>query len=240
VPIDLIAASGPARGRVLDLACGGGQFLFTLAERIPQLELVGLDASRDMLELCRARAAASATPERFSFIQGDMTDLCAIPDGAFSLTTWTYAAHHTRDLAQVAATLREMARVTAPDGAMLVLDLGRLKTPALNAWYVSWAGRSYSPGLLAEFRDSMNAAYTAGELRGLVETVGIPGLRHYAAAGLPVLQILYRPPRIRTEGEARVAELRPQRSPAIMRDYKQLSLLFRLGGLEPGLHRPIS
>src|SRR5690606_24026482 len=39
-------------------ACGGGQFLLELAQRIPDARIVGLDGSRKLLGLCAERCGA--------------------------------------------------------------------------------------------------------------------------------------------------------------------------------------
>lgn len=43
---------------IVDYACGGGQFLLELAQRIPDARIVGLDGSRKLLGLCAARCEA--------------------------------------------------------------------------------------------------------------------------------------------------------------------------------------
>lgn len=218
--------------RALDLACGSGQLLALMAERYPGVRLTGVDASADMLNLARERLLSRADARQFSLMEGNVLHLSGIPDHYYHATTWTMAAHHTQNLMEVSQVVGEMARVTHPDGAILVLDLGRLKTKALNEWYIHWAGRSFDPALLQEFAMSMNAAYSAAEFMALIEALNIPGLHHYAAFGLPVLQLLYRPPRgSLLRDPARKRTMPPARDAAIVRDYRQLQSLFKLSGL---------
>ncbi len=49
-------------GRVLDLGCGTGRILARLME--DGIEVVGLDSSRDMLEICREKLAGMQSPPR--------------------------------------------------------------------------------------------------------------------------------------------------------------------------------
>lgn len=228
---DIIADWRLPRAKVLDVACGGGQCLFTIAERFPEYELTGLDISPQMLEVCRARAKELGE-ERFQFLLCDMAEMHDVPDGAFDIATCAMAAHHTKDLDAVSRLVRELLRVTRPEGGVLLVDLGRLKTPALNRWYVEWKGRDYSPEFFTEFRDSMAAAFTAAEMRQLVASIAAPGLRHYAFSGLPVVQFVIRAAR-RGSAPLRVA---PPRAPALQAEYRQIRQMFRPCGLSPQTH----
>ena len=66
---DLLARvpTGARRG-IVDLGCGPGNSTQLLAERYPESEIVGLDASPDMLVSARARLP------RLTFAQGDVAD----------------------------------------------------------------------------------------------------------------------------------------------------------------------
>lgn len=70
----LLARDDPRR--VLEFACGSGRITFTLAEALPVAEIVGVDASLDMLaQADRLRDAAErSVRERVSLVQGDMRD----------------------------------------------------------------------------------------------------------------------------------------------------------------------
>jgi len=62
--------------RVLELACGSGRVTFPLAVALPKTEIVGVDASVEMLgKAAEARnAAPSSVRPRTSFMTGDMRD----------------------------------------------------------------------------------------------------------------------------------------------------------------------
>jgi SAM-dependent methyltransferase len=190
---DILASFRLDRARALDLACGTGQFLFALANRFPAWRFEGLDASEDMLGICRDRSLEAAEPGRFRFFREDMADLSTIADHDYDVTTFTMSAHHTRDLDDLGRVLRNMVRITAPEGGILLMDLGRLKTASLNERYVRWASRDYDPDFVQDFRDSMAAAYTARELSDLVAGLAVPRMRHFAFPGLPTLQVVLRP-----------------------------------------------
>ncbi len=65
--IDLIARlDGLAPRRILDLGCGPGNSTALLARRFPKAELIGADASEDMLSRARKSCAGGGiSPVRF-------------------------------------------------------------------------------------------------------------------------------------------------------------------------------
>jgi ubiquinone/menaquinone biosynthesis C-methylase UbiE len=70
--------------RVLEFACGTGRVTFTLAAALPTAEIVGVDASADMLRKAQTvrDAATPSVRERVSLVEGDMRDWPG-SDGAF-------------------------------------------------------------------------------------------------------------------------------------------------------------
>ena len=81
----------------------------------------GVDFSAPMLAVAAARKAKVGAPARPVFLQGDALHL-PFPDEHFEVVTISYGL---RNLANVAAGLREMWRVLKPGGRLLVLDFGK-------------------------------------------------------------------------------------------------------------------
>ncbi len=102
--------------RVLDVGCGTGLFLKSLAAdhgALPGLALTGLDLSEHMLEQARhAGAPASAAHPAPTFVQGSVYAM-PFADGAFDVIVNTISCHFY--LEQVRA-FREIHRVLAPGG----------------------------------------------------------------------------------------------------------------------------
>ena len=103
-------------GRVLDIGTGTGRLLELLGPRAACA--IGLDASRAMLALARARLAVLALPN-CSVRLGDMYRL-PFPDAGFDLVVLQMVLHYAED---PAAVLAEAARVLAPGGRLVVVDL---------------------------------------------------------------------------------------------------------------------
>jgi ubiquinone/menaquinone biosynthesis C-methylase UbiE len=112
-----LAALDGAPRRTLDLGTGTGQAAFLIAERFRETELVGADLSPEMLAEAR-----EATPEHLAGrLRFELADASELPydDGAFDLVT----------LANMIPFFDELARVTAPGGAVVFSFSGGAETP---------------------------------------------------------------------------------------------------------------
>lgn len=104
-------------GRVLDLGTGTGRMLELLAPHVRAG--LGIDASRAMLALARSRLARPGLGH-LSVRQGDMYSLPLAH--RFDLVLMHMVLHYAED---PAAALAEAARVMAPGGMLIVVDLMR-------------------------------------------------------------------------------------------------------------------
>jgi malonyl-CoA O-methyltransferase len=94
--------------RVLDLGTGTGVAAKAVAMRFPDAQVTGVDLSPGMIEQAKA-GLPSGLAERVVFEVGDASAL-AFGDGAFDLVT----------LANMIPFFDELARVTAPGGAVVL------------------------------------------------------------------------------------------------------------------------
>ncbi len=60
------AALAPEPARILDVGCGTGALLRAVARQVPEAELVGVDASAEMI---RMAGASNPCPERLRFVR---------------------------------------------------------------------------------------------------------------------------------------------------------------------------
>jgi ubiquinone/menaquinone biosynthesis C-methylase UbiE len=112
---DLALACVPSPRRVLDVGCGTGYLLRRLAARAPSaLELTGIDAAPEMIEV----AEAAATDGRLRFATGTAERL-PMHEGAFDLVVSTTSFDHWADQQ---AGLAQCARVMAPGGRLVLVD----------------------------------------------------------------------------------------------------------------------
>ena len=181
-------------GTAADLACGPGHYTLCLGRFLTFEEVVGVDLSPPMVDVATRNAADLALGDRVRFRIGDVTNLEDEATGQFDLAGFNTAAHHMPDLGTVTNVLREMDRVTKPDGLVMVMDLVRLRTRALTERYVKTLGQDYVerglPAFLDDFRNSMYAAWTAKELRQAIPRDTARYWCHIVPRGLPTIQVI--------------------------------------------------
>jgi ubiquinone/menaquinone biosynthesis C-methylase UbiE len=126
---DLIREVSLNVGRGLDAGCGPGQFTILVAERLPAVEIWGIDLAPTMIELARAHAAESPARDRLHFDVADVAHL-PFPDAYFDVVVSSGSIKHWPD---PVAGLRELHRVLVPGGRALIGEMNRLAPPAAIA-----------------------------------------------------------------------------------------------------------
>jgi ubiquinone/menaquinone biosynthesis C-methylase UbiE len=119
------ARPGP-EDTVLDVACGGGIVVCAFAPHVRRA--TGIDVTPAMLDEAQ-RLAAEKGLTNVEWRQGDVNSL-PFEDGSVTIVVTRFSVHH---FADPAAVLREMARVCAPGGRLVVVDMYASKDPAKAA-----------------------------------------------------------------------------------------------------------
>jgi SAM-dependent methyltransferase len=154
--------------RVLDLGCGSGDFTRTVADLVPDGEVVGVDAQASMVDEARTRAGANQ-----SFLVAplqSLDDVLAGPghDATFDAVV-SRAVLHWIPLADWPGVLASAARLLRPGGFLRVECGGAGNVPALVAGLDRLSGRIGGPRAPWSFAD-------AGTALELVERAGFsPG-----------------------------------------------------------------
>jgi ubiquinone/menaquinone biosynthesis C-methylase UbiE len=148
--------------RVLDVACGTGILLKELLERVPDIEVYGVDASADML--AQARIALKDQPrvqlEQVEVGAGETANL-PYARGSFDLITCTNALH---DMPEPVGILEGLMRLLAAGGQLVVEDFARRKPVFL------WAAFEW---LLQRLEGSRVHAFTQAEAQSLCQQAGL-------------------------------------------------------------------
>ena len=110
------------RGDALDVATGTGDFAFDLARRPEVRSVFGLDFTREMMLLGIPKAARLREGGAVSFVEGDAHRL-PFADDSFICATVGFGI---RNFIDVPKALGEMARVVAPGGRVVSLEIVRL------------------------------------------------------------------------------------------------------------------
>lgn len=165
--------------RVLDLACGTGDFSLEIAARIADAEVEGLDLSGEMVSLARAKL-----PERLAnrvrFAVGDASDLSRFPDGSFDAVTCAFGF---RNFADRKRALSEVVRVLRRDGVLVVLEFFRPSggiLPAATRLWIKFAARVFAARHVAAYdylADSIARTVSADEFAEIARGAGCSEIR---------------------------------------------------------------
>jgi demethylmenaquinone methyltransferase/2-methoxy-6-polyprenyl-1,4-benzoquinol methylase len=171
--------------RVLDLACGTGDFSQLALAR--GARAIGLDFAGEMLHRARRRVAGGA------FVQGDGAAL-PLADGVATVAACGFALRNFVSLPEIFA---ELARVLAPRGRLVLLEVDRPQSALVRGAHAAYFDRVVPlvGGLLSD-----RAAYAylpqstvylpdAARLLGALEKAGFERLRRKALL-LGAVQIL--------------------------------------------------
>lgn len=169
----------PEGGQVVDIGCGAGEFLRTVAERRPDCRVLGLDLSGPMVERTRGRIQRDGIADRASVVQADAT---ALPDEALperiDVVTCLNLLHQFPDTETLDRCLREIARLRARhDCAVWILDLARVKNGQTLPQILEVTEPNMSAIAIRNTLESEAAAFTVPELKERLEASGLRGLK---------------------------------------------------------------
>jgi demethylmenaquinone methyltransferase/2-methoxy-6-polyprenyl-1,4-benzoquinol methylase len=122
----------------VDVACGTGDVTFLLAERYGVGEFIGVDLTREMIDLANLRNRHDGV----RFVCGEMSRL-EMADHSVDVLTGSYAIRNAPDLVEA---LEEFRRVLKPGGTLAFLDFSKpdssffqdLQFQLLRAWGGFW------------------------------------------------------------------------------------------------------
>jgi ubiquinone/menaquinone biosynthesis C-methylase UbiE len=143
---------------VLDVACGGGLVVCAFAQAATHA--TGIDVTPAMLD----RARALARDKGLANVSWDQGDVDSLPyrDGAFSIVVSRFTFHH---FVHPLAVLKEMMRVCAPGGRVVLADVEASADPAKAAEF----------NRMETLRDPSHVRAMPGiELKALFRAAGLP------------------------------------------------------------------
>ena len=155
---------------VLDLGTGTAQQPIELCRQWDAVRVVAIDAAENMLDVARNNIEIALLTER---IMLDRVDAKQLPydDGRFPVVMSNSIVHHIPEPIDV---FREAVRVTAAGGLLFFRDLLRPESAELLAHLVMTYAGEATDHQQQLFADSLHAALSLEEVRGLVEGVGFP------------------------------------------------------------------
>lgn len=156
---ELLALAGG--DHVLDVGCGTGEDVRTMAGRAPDVSATGIDASEDKIREARARTLGLPRPVDFR-----VGDAYALPfeDETFDACRADRVFHHLVDPRKA---LTEMARVTRSGGRVVVCDTD------YDSLFVEAVDVELTRRILAHHADRMESGRVGRTLPGLFLDAGL-------------------------------------------------------------------
>jgi demethylmenaquinone methyltransferase/2-methoxy-6-polyprenyl-1,4-benzoquinol methylase len=106
--------------RVLDLATGTADVAILAGLSQPEMEVLGIDPSEEMLNIGRGKVTSQGLDGSVRLVLGDAQDLSGLESASFDRVTMSFGIRNVPDRG---AALREIRRVLKPDGIAAIMEL---------------------------------------------------------------------------------------------------------------------
>ena len=177
---DLLAEAVKAEGgvrfhdkgspHVLDVGTGTAQIPIELCRRSAICHVTGIDLAGEMLKLGRQNIERAGLINRVHLERADAKEL-AYSDGTYDVVMSNSIVHHIPEPLNV---LAQMLRLLRPGVLLFVRDLLRpTDVETVEQIVQTYAGEE-NPHQQKMFRDSLHAALTLDEIRGLLSDLNFP------------------------------------------------------------------
>ncbi len=171
-------------GYVLDLGCGPGDIAIRLARALPDLRIIGVDASAPMIDIAERAVAAHGLSERIQF-RRERFQACVVEPADAVISN--SLLHHVPNPLQFWYAVKKLAK---PGARVLVTDLCRPASQEDAQAIVDRYAADEPPILRRDFLNSLLAAFTEDEVASqLAELnlsrllIDVPDDRHWMVGG---------------------------------------------------------
>lgn len=106
-------------GRMLDVACGTGDLSIDAAKKHGNIDITGIDFVYEMLDVGKKKIKHKGLDRRIALMQSDAMEL-PFRDNSFDVVAVAFGVRNMPDREKA---LREMLRVAAPGGSVMVLEM---------------------------------------------------------------------------------------------------------------------
>jgi SAM-dependent methyltransferase len=180
----------PAHTTLVDLGSGSGRLLAYLARCRPDLTIVGIDLSEEMVSTGNAMLQAAGLASRVQLRVGDMTNFHGgLPDSV-SVVSCIFALHHLPTFEMLVQCLRQVGLAHRErNAAVWTFDHARPKRRDTAERFPEVFTPDASPEFRADSRNSLIAAWTFEELRDEVQRNVASSARSSLARLLPLYQV---------------------------------------------------
>ena len=164
---DLLAVLSESETDILDIGTGTALIPIELCQRRTDCRVMAADAAVSMLELARYNIEVAGLISRIELAHVDAKCL-PFKDALFDAVMSNSIVHHIPEPVHV---LQEAVRVVRPGGLLFFRDLLRPETDEQLASLVQTYAGSANPSQQKMFAESLHAALSLEEIRGLVSSL---------------------------------------------------------------------
>jgi len=153
-------------GVLVDVGCGSGNLIVQIAHKFKDLDLIGIDNSKYILNLAEQRADKNGFNKRIDFQFGSVENL-PFADNSIDVIVSSLSLHHWLEPVKA---FKELIRVLREDGTILIFDFRRNSRKFFYG-LLTFATKLVVPKALKRINEplgSLKAGYTAEEIRVLL------------------------------------------------------------------------
>lgn len=143
----------PRSGKFLDIACGTGDLSIIACAAHQDMSVTGADFIHPMVRLANTKVRKKGLTDRINFIQANALNL-PFADNVFDVTAMAFGI---RNIPQKKQALEEMARVTVPEGQIMILEMTFIQNRFFKLAYYIYL--NFLLPLLAKIFSKNAAAY---------------------------------------------------------------------------------
>lgn len=168
--VDDLIGGGSVGPQVIDLGCGPAAIPVLLAQRLPELQVMGIDSAVEMLDVAKREIDFGGVMERVFLQHADAKTLQDFDDEMADTVISNSLVHH---LADPKPALLNAIRMLRHGGRVFFRDLARPESAdTVESLVQQYAGEEteFAKQL---FRQSLHAALTIEEIRELTGGLGI-------------------------------------------------------------------
>jgi len=161
----ILSERGDSTGTLVDVGTGTAQFLIRAAREpeLERLQFIGLDSFDDMVDEANRAVAEAGLSSQVEVRFGDAHEL-PVHEACAALVISRSTLHHFRDPLEA---VKEMARVVAPDGMVVIHDVRRDAHPDARAAFNAEREKYGVPESIVEEKLSL------ADARALIEAAGL-------------------------------------------------------------------
>lgn len=154
------------KGTLVDIGCGSGNLIIQIAKSFPDLNLIGIDISSDILEFAKKQALDRDLGKRIEFKIGNVEKI-PFSNESIDFIISTLSLHHWVNPVKV---FNEIHRVLKRDGTLLIFDFRR-DSRKIFYGILTFATKVVVPKALKEIHEplgSIQSSYAYNEIFQLI------------------------------------------------------------------------